>query len=427
MSLFLSALINLVYLSYIFISSPYYLFRILTNRNYRLGLKQRLGYIPTCPDNKKQCIWFVCASVGELLATHRLITEAEKQLLKYNIVISTLTPTAYRLAKENFLHHTVIFFPLDLSFIIRKVIKQLKPSLIILVEQELWPNFIITAFRQQVPIILINGQMSQKTVQMYRSLTTLVVRWFLNKLACFGVQTDEYAQRFCDLGALPERVETVGNMKYDMDIETVNIEPLKSCYQINDTARILIAGSTHHPEEEIVVHIYERLKASFPDLRLILAPRHPERIGSIETYLKSRNLAYIKRSQLPVSEDIKQRIILIDTIGELKKLYPMATIAFVGGSLVNIGGHNILEPVLVMKPVVFGPYLVDDVRKSADLLINAGAGWEIKGKDELYQRFKWALENPEKANQAGIQGKEMIKHHQGATQRYLRMIQRFIY
>lgn len=418
--------LDFIYLSFIMLASPYYLFKLITDNNYRFGLKQRWGSLPFKFDSSKKRLWFVCASVGELLAVQGLISKIVKTLPEYDIIISTVTPTAYRLAKEKFAEHTVIFFPLDFSLVIKKVIKQLKPSLIILVEQEIWPNFIVTASRQQVPIILINGQMSQKTVQMYRLLTTLVVGWFLNKLACFGVQTDEYAQRFCNVGARPERVETMGNMKYDMVIELANIESLKSCYQINDTARILIAGSTHHPEEEIVLHTYERLKVSFPDLRLILAPRHPERIGSIETYLKSRNLAYIKRSQLPVSEDIRQRIILIDTIGELKKIYPMGTIAFVGGSLVNIGGHNILEPVLVMKPVVFGPYLVDDVRKSADLLIHAGAGWEIKGKDELYQRFKWALENPEKANQAGIQGKEMIKHHQGATQRYLRMIQRFI-
>ncbi|MBA7685979.1 3-deoxy-D-manno-octulosonic acid transferase [subsurface metagenome] len=415
--------INIIYLIFIIITLPYYLFRIITRSSYRAGLGQRFGFVPKRTGDKPT-IWLHCASVGEIAATENLIKGLRDKYPNYELVISTLTPTGQAIVKKKYPDLLSIFFPIDLSWIVKKTLKRIKPALIILMEQEIWPNFLITAGKVDIPVVLLNGRITKRSRRWYRLIKWLI-KPALDKIRLFSLQTEEYAARYRSLGIPEQKIKVTGNMKYDISVDESEKKGLLKLFQAQEYGEIIIGGSTHPPEEEILIWVYERLKKDYPSLRLILAPRHIERVPEIENHLNARQHKYIKRSQLPADKNIKDSIVIIDALGELKRLYTISALAFIGGSLVRHGGQNILEPAAAGKPVLFGPHMYN-FQEPADILLSAGAAWQVKDEHELYERLKWLLDNLDLAQKAGEAGKEALKKHQGTTERNLSLLKDFL-
>ncbi len=416
-------ILNFFYLSYIVLSLPYYLFKFLTSKTARLGLTQRFGGVPQ-RTSAKPAIWLHCASVGEFLAIQDLITAIEKDLPNHEIIVSTLTPTAYQLARARITRHQIVFWPIDLSWITRKVLKRLRPDLIVLIEQEIWPNFIDQAQRLQIPIILINGRITERSLRRYRSVNWLI-KPTLQKIKMLGVQTEEYAQRYRSLGVAAEKITVTGNLKYDIKTEETAPEEYSKLFRIKSDDIVMVGGSTHHPEEEVLVDSYLNLRADIKNLKLILAPRHPERTTEVEKYIQSKNISSVKRSQLSATDELAPDVIIIDTLGELNKLYPLATIVFIGGSLIPRGGQNVLEPAAAGRPVLFGPYMYN-FQEAADLLVESGAGWMVQNAAELESQLRSLLANRSALNEAGQAGQKAIRRHRGATDRNFEVIRESI-
>jgi len=419
----MSIFINLIYLIYIIITLPYYLFRIITRSSYRAGLFQRFGFVPKRKSDRP-AIWLHGASVGEIAAAENLIPRLRETFPDSDLVLSTLTPTAQAIVKKKYPNLLSIFFPIDLSWVVAKTLKRIKPALIILLEGEFWPNFLLVAGKKNIPVVLVNGRITSRSRKWYG-----LIKWImdpaLEKVRLFALQTEAYAERFRLLGIPEEKIHITGNMKYDLVADETKKPGLLKLFQAEPDEEIIIAGSTHQPEEEILIWVYEQLKKDYPNLRLILAPRHIERVPEIENHLEARHHKYIKRSQLPLKEDIKDCVIIVDTLGELKGLYSICMLAFVGGSLVPVGGQNILEPAVAGKPVLFGPHMYN-FQEAAEILLSAGAAWQVKDEHELGKRMEWLLDNFELAQKSGEQGQAALKKHQGATERNLALIQNIL-
>ncbi len=432
---------SLLLFLFLFFSSPYFLFRMVTKGKYKRGLRQRLGFIPPLctgagfiPEiNNKDIIWVHAVSVGEVIAASPIIDAIRKRFPKYSFLISTVTDTGQDMAKRAISDpKEIIYFPLDFKWIVNKVLKVIQPRLFIMVETELWPNFIREAKRREIPLAVVNGRISPGSYKGYRIIKPFLKK-VLSNIDLFNMQSELDKERIISLGAPEERVCTTGNVKFDgLKTEIPDRERLAEELEISSQDLVLIAGSTHPKEEEIILDIYQKAKEEFPNLKLILAPRHPERIPEVRAICKSKNLSYICRSQItagtptdvgvgsPVT-DYRSPVILLDTIGELAKFYSLATIVFVGGSLVSVGGHNILEPAALGKPPLFGPYM-HNFMESARLLKEGGGGIQVKDKEELLRNILDLLRSPEKREKIGKKAQKVIKKDQGASERIVELI-----
>ena len=406
----------LLFLSLLF-STPYFLFRMITKGKYKKGLKQRLGFTPGVKN--KDIIWVHAVSVGEVIAASPIIDAIRKRYPKYSFLISTVTDTGQDMARKAISDpKEIIYFPLDFKWIVNKVLKSIPPKLFIMVETELWPNFIREARRRGIPLVVVNGRISPGSYKGYR-VTKPFLKRVLSNIDLFCMQSKRDKERIISLGAQEEKVHTTGNVKFDgLKTEIPERGRLAGELKISLQDPVLVAGSTHPKEEEIILDIYQKAKEEFPDLRLILAPRHPERIPEVEAICKSKNLLCVPRSQRITGE---RAIILLDTIGELAKIYSLAAIVFVGGSLVPVGGHNILEPAALGKAPLFGPYMHNFV-ESARLLLEGGGGIQVRNKEELRENILGLLRNPEKREKIGDRAQEIVKRHQGASGRTLELI-----
>ncbi|MCK4649228.1 3-deoxy-D-manno-octulosonic acid transferase, partial [bacterium] len=306
-----------------------------------------------------------------------------------------------------------------------------------MVETELWPNFIRETKKREIPLAVVNGRISPGSFKGYRVIKPFLKGVLFNiDLFCMQSELDE--ERIISVGAPEEKVHTTGNVKFDgLKTKVSDREKLTKELKISSKDLILVAGSTHAKEEEIILDIYQKAKEEFPSLRLILAPRHPERIKEVESLCKNRNLFYIRRSQLLRTAPAKgwsasggnpeprTSVILLDTIGELAKIYSLATVVFVGGSLIPIGGHNILEPAALGKVPLFGPYMHNFV-ESARLLEEGGGGIQIRDEEELLRNILDLLENSEKKEGMGRKAQEIVKRHQGASERTVELVGRLL-
>ncbi|MBU4310223.1 3-deoxy-D-manno-octulosonic acid transferase [bacterium] len=409
---------------FLLFSTPYFLFRMVTKGKYKKGLKQRLGFIPKLKD--KDIIWVHAVSVGEVIAASPVIDAIRKRFPKYSFLISTVTDTGQDMARKAISDpKEIIYFPLDFKWIVNKVLKIIQPKLFIMVETELWPNFIRETKKRKIPLAVVNGRISPSSFKGYKIIKPFLKKVLFNiDLFCMQSKLDE--ERIISLGAPKERVHVTGNVKFDgLQTEVSDRERLAEELKISSKDLVLVAGSTHPGEEEIILDIYQKAREEYPNLRLILAPRHPERIPEVESLCKNKNLSYIRRSQItnhrsPIT-DHRSPIILIDTIGELAKVYSLATVVFVGGSLVPVGGHNILEPAALGKAPLFGPYMHNFV-ESARLLIEGKGGIQARDREELLKNILDLLKNPEKREKTGKRAQEIVKRHQGASERTVELI-----
>ncbi len=330
--------------------------KIATSRRWRAGLSQRLGAVPPRAGDRP-CIWVHGVSVGEVLAARTLVAAMRESLPGWEVVVSTTTRSGQEVARRTFPDLHLFYYPIDLSFVTRKVLDRIRPDVVVLLELEIWPNFLLTTSRRGIPVFLVNGRITTRSVKGYRRLQKLIPEP-LDRIELYGVQTEAYRERFLALGVPPGRVFVTGNLKFDT-VVTEGVAGLRKSLSdslgIGADEWVLLAGSTHDGEEEMVLRAFRAVAERDPKARLVLVPRRLERLASVEASVASAGFRPVRRTKAGASAGAKP-VIVVDTMGELGSLYAVADVVFVGGSLVPHGGQNMLEPAGFGKPVLTGPH-----------------------------------------------------------------------
>jgi 3-deoxy-D-manno-octulosonic-acid transferase len=418
---------TLIFGSCLLLVSPYYLLRF---RRYLPTLPDRMGFLRVQLDRS---IWIHAVSVGEVKAIEKLLEGLGKRVSGRPIVVSTATPTGQQLAKQRAdIIHSTFYFPLDLPGCVRRALDRVRPEMVIIAETEIWPNFLRECRRRKIPVLMINGRISDRSFGKYR----LVRHWLERVLADYtllGMQSQTDRQRMEALGGDPGKVTVLGNLKFDFTTSDRAIETgLASVLKGWD--EIWIAASTMPEEEEMVLDAYAEVRRSHPELKLVIAPRHPERCDAVAAMVRARGLRFIRRTALsspgapsPAAsghafpEGPEGEGLLLDTIGELAGVFEYATVVFMGGTLVPRGGHNILEPARHRKPVIFGPHM-ENFRDIARLFLEAGAAIQIGNPEDLARAVTKILSNPELAEKLGNAAQRVVDENTGATDRVLKIL-----
>ncbi len=401
--------------------SPWILFKLLTVPKYRGGLTQKLGRLRKSVMRVikgTRPIWVHAVSVGEVMAAHPLIRELKKKYPQRKLILSTVTVTGHYTARRRVPEADAVFyFPFDYPCIVRKVISGINPEIVLIAETELWPNFFRELKRAGIPSAVINGRISPHSYQNYMKFRKLFNSVFDN-ITLFCMQSDEDARRIKDIGAAPEKVSVTGNLKFDQKIPAAQPNPIK----VPAGRKVITAGSTHRGEEAVLLDVFSRLREKYPTLLLIIAPRHPERFDEVEGLINSAGYECQRRTRLngPVKD-----VLLLDTIGELRTFYAIGDIAFVGGSLVKVGGHNLLEPAAMKKPVIFSRYMFN-FKEISEALISSGGGMMVKDKGELYAQLDSLLSDQERARHLGECAFRVIEANSGAAKKTIDTIGRLI-
>jgi 3-deoxy-D-manno-octulosonic-acid transferase len=397
---------------------PWWLFRMATSGKYREGLSERLGFVPSRlrEGDPRKTIWVHAVSVGEVLAASRLVNELGACAPQYRVLLSTTTRTGQRLARDRTgIHHT-FYFPLDFPWIVRRYLRLLDPVLLVLVETEFWPNLLTACRRSGIPVAVVNGRVSDRSLPRYLRLRS-VWRQVLAGVSILLAQSEEDANRLKAIGAPSNRVVFGGNLKFDVR----SAEPAAITTMLRENlpsgTQVLVCGSTLEGEEEILLDAFQRLRTNVPDCVMILAPRHPERFARVVQLLKNRNEQSVRRSNwMKRPGKIKAgTVILLDSIGELASVYALASVAFVGGSLVPAGGHNPLEPAQFAVPVVMGMHYAN-FRAIIDMLVHAEA-LKLATNETLVPILENLLTDSEAANALGVRALEVFHLQSGATGR----------
>lgn len=408
-------ILNLAYVALLLLVSPVLLYRRWVHGKYRDGWGEKLwGRLPE-RDGSRLCLWLHAVSVGEVLQLRPLMKLLTAQRPDWDFVITTTTRTGLDVAKKEFAQHTVCYCPLDFSWAVRRAIARLKPSAIVLVELELWPNLILAASGLGIPLALVNGRVSEKSFRGYRRIRPLVARL----LRCFdllAVQNSEYAERLLALGAPSERLQLTGSIKFDgvqLDRSNSKTAELRQFFGLRSDENVFIAGSTQDPEESFAIDTWQSLRNEFPNLRLILVPRHKERFEDVATLVTSRSLTLQRRSNAARSSG---DVLLLDTLGELGACWGLADIAFVGGSLTQRGGQNMLEPAAYGAAVLFGPNTWN-FRDIVEQLLTRNAARVVRSPNELTAAVRDLLQHPSLAKELGQRAKTFVASQQGAATR----------
>jgi 3-deoxy-D-manno-octulosonic-acid transferase len=396
---------------------------ILAGRQGRAGWRERLGRVDPIGGRP---LWIHAASVGETAAAVALIEQIRADRGDIPVVLSVNTPAARSIAAARLKGGTVCYFPLDFPWVVRRALDRIDPRAVIFMEAEIWPAFAREAAHRKIPLLLVNGRMSEKTYRRFRYISGFIRR-VLGRFSLVTAQSAEYGERYTTLGCDPSRVLVTGNIKYDIGPgKEKAADDLKRFMSARKRA-VLIAGSTHGGEEEIVLDAFMNLAGRFPDLLLILAPRHLARTGDVERLLKSRTIGYVKRSRLPADGHApSQAVLLLDTLGELAGLLAFGDAVFIGGSLVaGIGGHNVLEAAAVGKPAVFGPFMGNFPQISRGL-IEAGGGFVVRDAHELTEIAARLIADRAFAEDAGRQALDLVRGNRGATAQTAAAVARYL-
>ncbi|MBW4053792.1 MAG: 3-deoxy-D-manno-octulosonic acid transferase [Proteobacteria bacterium] len=408
---------------------PVFLFNIY--RSVRLGwplaTAERFGLIPRRQLEKiagRPVIWLHAVSVGEVIAASPLLKALRSRYPGHAIVVSNTTETGRSAAAGLTEIDLCIYFPFDFYPSVHAILRSVKPRIIIIMETEIWPNFCCEAARKNIPLLLANGRISDRSFQRY-----LKFSWFFRPaLRCFSavcMQSEAGCLRITAIGANPETTKITGNLKNDIPSHQVSGEErehLRSQYAIPEGCCVLTAGSTRDGEEQFVIAAFKELSAEFSNLFLVLVPRHPERTGDIAALLEKAGLRYQKRTA--ISDDHLMHngeALLVDTVGEMMNLYALSDIAFVGGSLVPLGGHNLLEPASVGVPTVFGPHMAN-FREIEALVLRYGAGIQIHNPKELAESCRALITSAELRGVLGQNGIKLMRDNGGATERHMEVI-----
>jgi 3-deoxy-D-manno-octulosonic-acid transferase len=423
----MSLLLNLVYGIALLALSPWLVYKALTTGKYRrcLGAKG-LGLAPPDPDSRC-CAWFHGVSVGEIHLLRQVIAGFRRRHPDWQCAVSTTTDTGLEEARKHFPDLTTFYFPLDFSWAVRRALRRVNPTLVVLAEGELWPNFLLAAQQRGVPVAVVNARMSPRSLRRYRFLGPLL-RPLVRCPALIAAQTEEYAAGFRELGALPMRVHVTGSVKYDgvtADRHNARTRELGRLFGIHPGQLVWVAGSTQAPEEEIVLDIFRRARQKHPNLRLIVVPRQRERFEEVANLLQRSGASFVRRSNL-TTQPATTDIVLVDTIGELGAVWGLADVAFVGGSLDGRrGGQNMIEPAAYGAAVVFGPH-VWNFRDTVGRLLNAGAALQVQDAAELEATVRRLLGDAVEREQLGSAARALVQQQQGATERTLDLLDQLI-
>jgi 3-deoxy-D-manno-octulosonic-acid transferase len=414
-------LYNIVLVLATIVLSPVILFKLITVPKYRGGLTQKLGRLRKSVMKVlagTRPIWVHAVSVGEVMAAHPLIRELKKKYPQKKLILSTVTVTGHYTARRRVPEADAVFyFPFDYPCIVRKVINGINPEIVLIAETELWPNFFRELKRAGIPSAVINGRISPHSYKNYMKFRKLFTSVF-GYITLFCMQSEEDASRIKEIGAAPVKVFVTGNLKFDQRIPSAQPNPVA----IPSGRKVVTAGSTHRGEEAVLLETFTRLREKFPTLMLIIAPRHPERFDEVEGIINSAGYECQRRTRL--SGPIKD-VLLLDTIGELRTFYAICDIAFVGGSLVKVGGHNLLEPAAMKKPVIFSRYMFN-FKEISEALMSTGGGIMVKDKGELYAQLDALLSDQKRARHLGECAFRVIEANSGAAKKTIDAIGRLI-
>ncbi len=384
----------------------------------------RIGFFPAAewqaPEGTRT-IWIHAVSVGEARATESVVRLLRSRWPRARIVVSTVTPTGYTILKKILKDgELAVFAPLDLSWVVRRFLKVLRPSLVVIMETELWPNLIRLSSAAGARVVIVNGRISDRSFAGYKRLSWLIGP-ALKCIRLFCMQSRESANRIIAMGADDLRVRVTGNIKFDIGSDFSRPAFLKKLRAPVKDQILWVAGSTHENEEEIILGVYKSLRKDFPSLRLAIAPRHLERIDKICRLIRVNGLEVVRLSRLETF--LGGQVALLDTMGDLMALYELADVVFVGGSLVKKGGHNPIEPAVFGKPVLFGRHM-DNFREIRDTFIRQGAAIEVEAAAPLEYELRRLLASPAERKALGDKARELLNQSRGATERTVLEISR---
>jgi 3-deoxy-D-manno-octulosonic-acid transferase len=408
--------------------SPYFLYQALRHNKYVGSLGQRLGYLPVSFNlDADESIWIHAVSVGEVMAARPIITELRVRYPRLRLFLSTTTLTGQQIARRSVADvDGVFYFPFDWAFTVRRTLKLVKPRLFIMVETEIWPNVLRECRRSGVGTLVVNGRISSRSFARYRLVRPLFRR-VLADVDRFCVQGEETSRRLIALGADPARVTITGSLKFD-SLERASTpgrgrERVLRFFRISPSRPVLVAGSTMRGEEEAVIRVFNRLRstAAGSNALLVLAARHPERFAEVERLCRQEGLSTVRRTELRIDAEPRADAVIVDTIGELAQLYQIATVVFVGGSLVPSGGHNILEPAVHGKPIVFGPHMQNFAEITGTFLAQ-DAAVQVKSERELEEAIIGLMNDPVRRARHGAAARALVDANRGATDKTLVVI-----
>jgi 3-deoxy-D-manno-octulosonic-acid transferase len=422
-----------VYLLYSFltavvfvVASPYFVYQALRHNKYVGSIAQRLGYLPVSFNlDGDESIWVHAVSVGEVLSARPLISELHAAYPKLRVFLSTTTLTGQQLARRSVSDvDAVFYFPFDWITTARRTLNVVRPRLFVMTETEIWPNLLRECKRRGVKTLMVNGRISYRSFPRYRMVRPFMKR-VLADIDRFCVQGEETSRRLVELGADPSRIVVTGSLKFD-SLESSPTpgrgrERVLRFFRVPPSRPVIVAGSTLKGEEEPVIRAFNRVRASGVNALLVIAARHPERFGEVERLCRHEGLTVVRRTELPIDAEPRADAVVLDTIGELAQLYQIATVVFVGGSLVPAGGHNILEPALYGKPVVFGPHM-QNFGEIAETFLSNGAAIQVRTPGELDETMLSLIGDPVRRARVGAAARALVESNRGARDRTLAVV-----
>lgn len=407
--------------------------RSLRGKRRREGVGERLGIISEGKRTQlagSPLIWVHAVSVGEAIAARPLIRGLKESLPGYRVILSTVTETGQELARTFPEIDVLLYLPFDFSPVVARVLRIVRPSCIVLMETELWPNFIRLAAQRNIPVVLANGRISDRSFGRYLKLRALFAP-LLRNLTLLCMQSAEDARRITEIGAPRERVHAVGNVKYDIPASIATPAGralLRTTYGLPVDSLVLIGASTHQGEEEALLDIWNKLRQEGHRFVPVLVPRHPERAGLVTESAVRFGWNVRLRSTLQADNPCLtvDDLLLVDTIGELGRLYALSDVAFVGGSLVPVGGHNILEPLACGTPTIFGPHM-HNFREMTAMVLEQEAGIQVASAEELHETVRQLLGDDEYRRRISCQGIALVSQASGGVSRHCELIKQILH
>ena len=421
-------LYSVLVLGFFVLVSPWFLYQAIRYRKYIGSLSQRMGYLPVSFNmDAEPSIWIHAVSVGEVLTARPLARDLRTRYPRLRIFLSTTTMTGQALARQN-VHEVdaVFYFPFDLPIFVRRTLDLVRPRLFVMMETEIWPNLLRECRRRGVKTAIVNGRLSQRSYPRYR-LVRGFIRRVLDDIDSFCVQSEQSARRFIDLGANPGRVTVTGSLKFDsLDLAAPTLQSrardrVLRFFRLSTSRTVIVAGSTMKGEEGQVLRAFRRVRGTVPSALLILAPRHIERVPEVHQLCSQEGFKTVRRGELPIDAEPRADIVILDSIGELATIYQLATVAFVGGSLVATGGHNILEPAVFGKPIVFGQHM-ENFAEIADAFIANVAGVQVKSERELADTLVALVTDPIRRARLGAAARALVEANRGAKDKSITVL-----
>ena len=405
------------------VASPWFVYQALRYKKYVGSLRQRMGYLPVSFNmDADESIWIHAVSVGEVLTARPLISDLKRRYPELRMFLSTTTLAGQQLARRSVQDvDAVFYFPFDLGIFVRRTLDLVRPRLFIMMETEIWPNLLRECRARGVKTAVVNGRLSARSFPRYRMIRGFMRR-VLDHVDRFLVQSEESARRFIDLGADPARVVVTGSLKFDsLDLASTALQArardrVLRYFRVPVSRPVIVAGSTMKGEEAAVLRAFRRVRGTAPNTLLVIAPRNPERFGEVEQFARSEGWKVARRSDLAIDNEPRVDIVVLDTIGELATVYQLGTVVFVGGSLVATGGHNVLEPAVFGKPIVFGPHM-ENFAEIADAFVTNGAGVQLAGEQELDEAFLSLMSDPVRRARLGAAARALVEANRGAKEK----------